>query len=100
MKSGNQIAIVLPDRYTKSILAILVTTATSTNAATGFADNWVITYRSSTYVLTGKDRVTVCLGLKEFTTTAYHPQTNDQLERFNRTIVTGLRNYVAEHQTD
>ena len=30
----------------------------------------------------------------------YHPQTNGQVERYNRTILAMLRNYVNEHQDD
>ena len=37
------------------------------------------------------------LGIRNVFTTTYHPQTNGQVERFNRTILAALRNYVAEH---
>ena len=40
------------------------------------------------------------LGVKSLMTTAYHPQTNGQVERFNRLIATALTAFVNETQTD
>jgi len=36
------------------------------------------------------------LGIETVRTTAYHPQTNGQVERYNRTMATQLRSYVAD----
>lgn len=40
------------------------------------------------------------LGLKPYLTTAYHPQANEQTERFNKTIAQCLRHYVEENRPD
>ncbi len=52
--------------------------------------------------LTAKFFQHVCetVGMKNLSTTAYHPQGNGQCERFNRTILTSLRHYVADHTTN
>jgi hypothetical protein len=38
--------------------------------------------------------------IRKIKTSAYHPQTNGLTERFNHTLVTMLRQYIDEHQTD
>ena len=40
------------------------------------------------------------LGMKTVPTTAFHPQTNGQVERYNRSLLAMLRHYVGEHQDD
>jgi transposase InsO family protein len=40
------------------------------------------------------------LGLSKVFTTAYHPQTNGQVERYNRMMLANLRAYVAKRQDD
>jgi len=43
-------------------------------------------------------RVCSLLGISNRYSTTYHPQTNGQVERYNRTIVGQLRTYVEDHQ--
>ena len=40
------------------------------------------------------------LGIKKVFTSAYIPSTNEQNERFNRTVVDSMSAYVSEHQKD
>ena len=40
------------------------------------------------------------LEISNIFTSTYHPQTNGQVERYNRKILAMLRNYVNEHQND
>ena len=46
------------------------------------------------------ESVSGMLGIRYVLTTAYPPQTYGQAERFNRTLVARLRQYVSEHQRD
>ena len=40
------------------------------------------------------------LGIRKLTSTAYHPQTQGLVERFNATLISMLKTYVNEQQTD
>jgi transposase InsO family protein len=75
----------------------------------GVLEAWVFSYVPPRYLLTdngaqfaAKFFLPVCreLGSEKVFTTAYHPQTNGQVERFNRTIVNSLRGYVSSRQSD
>jgi transposase InsO family protein len=77
--------------------------------AHAFCEQWVYVYGAPVTLLTGngpqftaKYFQAVCaeLGVKKVFTTAYHPQTNGQVERYNRTILAALRGYVARRQDD
>jgi len=37
------------------------------------------------------------LGIDTNNATTYHPQTNGQVDRFNKTLVKQLRHYVSDH---
>jgi hypothetical protein len=97
------------DRFSKLTRTIPLRTTSAFVVAKAFCDHWVFVYGPPRYILTdngsqftAKFFLAVCreLGIDKVFTTAYHPQTNGQVERFNRTIVNSLRGYVAERQKD
>jgi transposase InsO family protein len=54
------------------------------------------------HAVNAKIFLAVCreLGIAKIFTTAYHPQTNGQVERVNRTIINSLQCYVERRQND
>ena len=62
------------------------------------APQYVLTDNGPQFAAKFFDSVCALLGIRHYLTTAYHPQTNGQTERFNMTIVQRLRYYVEEHQ--
>ena len=77
------------------------------HVARTFFNDWVGPYGPPSFLLTdngpqfvAKFFAAICLllGVKQHTITAYHPQTNGQVERYNKTLVSRLRHYVADHQ--
>jgi len=38
------------------------------------------------------------MGIRNLYTSTYHPQTNGQVERFNKTLVDMVMHYIEDHQ--
>jgi hypothetical protein len=86
-----------------------VRTVTALSVARAFVDQWVYVYGPLVCLLTdngpqftAKFFQAACaeLWMSKVFTTACHPQTNGQVERYNRTILAALRAYVAKRQDD
>ena len=77
--------------------------------AKAFASQWVFVYGPPSAILSDNGKQfaanffqALCrtLGTKNVYTTTYNPKCNGQAERFNRTILNGIRHYIDEHPTD
>jgi len=105
--AGNEHLLVIVDRFSKMTRAVPLQRIDAETIAAAFLDNWVAAYGTPATVLSDNGpqfRSTlfqgVCslLGISNRYSTTYHPQTNGQVERYNRTIVGQLRTYVEDHQ--
>ena len=106
---GNKYLLVIVDRFTKLVRAVPMGDTKAWDLAKAFTRHWVFVYGPPKTVLTDKGtnftskfmlEVHRSLGIRSRMTTAYHPQTNGQTERFNRTIVSAMRKFVADHPKD
>jgi len=105
--AGNEHLLVVVDRFSKMTRAIPLERIDAETIAAAFLDYWVAAYGPPATVLSDNGpqfRSTffqgVCslLGISNRYSTTYHPQTNGQVERYNRTIVGPLRTYLGDHQ--
>ena len=108
-RNGFRYLLVITDRFTKLTRTVPIRNMTALTIAKAFVENWVYPYGPPAYLLSDNggqfasryfQSICAILGVRNLFTTAYHPQTNGQAERFNRTILAGLRQYIAEHQRD
>jgi hypothetical protein len=108
-KHGNLFLLVIADRFSKVTKTVPLRTITALSVARAFWDHWAYIYGPPASLFTDngpqftdKFFQTACaeLGIKKVFTTAYHPQTNGQVEQYNRTILASLRGYVAVLQDD
>lgn len=99
----------ITNRYKKPTRVVTAGSTTATHVINVFFESCFILYGIPTHILTNNRvlftsklfaRQCTMLVVKHLTTTASLPQTNGQVESYNRTIVTRLRNYGAENQQD
>ncbi len=106
---GNDHLLVVVDRFSKLARTVPLKNTRDIDIARAFTSQWAFTYGIPKSVLSDNGPQFTArlmlethriLGIRELFTTTYHPQTNGQTERMNRTICEGLRKFVAEHPKD
>ncbi|CDF36784.1 unnamed protein product [Chondrus crispus] len=108
-KRGNRYILVISDRYSKLVRTVPLKKISAAYIAQAFVHHLVFVYGPPVKLLsdngtqfTARFFQNVCriLGICNVFTTTYHPQSNGQVERFNRTLTSALRKYVGEHPKD
>lgn len=108
-RTSNKYVVVVTDRYSELTRASPSKTTTATDVAHISINYWVTKYGVEEWLLLDNgpqfaekffDAACAALETKLMSTTAYHPQTNGQFERYNMTVVSCLRHYIGEHQDD
>ena len=108
-KRKNTHVLVITDRFSKMTLAIPLARTDALSVAKAFIERWVFQYGPPEYLLSDRGTQFVSsfmqscckiLGIRQVFTSAYHPQTNGQAERFNRTLLAGIRALCGEHSRE
>ena len=106
---GHEYLLVITDRFTKLTKTVPLKGISAAEVAKAFVTHWVFNFGPPIDLLadngkcfTAKFFQDVCqiLNIHNSFTTTYHPQANGQVERFNRTIKTAIRAYLADHPPD
>jgi hypothetical protein len=108
-KKGNSKILVVSDLFTKFVMAWAIPNETTIVVVQTLLDRWLTIFGLPEKILSDNGPnfrsnlfQAVCrrLGIQKVYTTPYHPQTNGQVERFNRTVVQYLSMYVSSSQDD
>jgi transposase InsO family protein len=102
--SGHRFVLVISDRFSKFTVAVPMKTTTADDVAEVFVSSWISYFGVPLILLTDNgpqfaskflQQVSAVLGVQQRFTSAYHPATNGQVERFNRTVLAMLSHYVS-----
>lgn len=105
---GNRCIVVIVDRFTRWIELAAVNFITATTIADVVLDRIVLWHGCRAKLLSDCGaqftsklllRLAKRLGVKKIFTTASHPQSNGQVERFNHFLATALTHYVDSYQS-
>ena len=108
-RRGKRFLPVITDRFSKLTAVVRLRNVNAYSTAVAICEAWVFKYGPPRTLLSDNGKqfasrffLSVCqlLGVTNAFTSAYHPQTNGHVERYNRTILSMLRCYVEEHRDD
>ena len=106
---GNLFILVVTDRFSKLTQAIPLKTIKALDVSVALVNEWIFKYGAPRRLLSDNgsqfisdifQRVCSLLRVHNALTMTYHPQTNGQTERFNRSLTAMLRCYVEDHPQD
>jgi len=101
--------LVMTDAFSKFVVLDTIKEKTAQAVAKAFFTKWIATFSTPDFLITDNGRefdnnliriLTNEFEIGHIKTTSYHPQTNSQCERFNRTLLGYLRNYVDRDTLD
>ena len=107
--AGNRYIVVFADHFTKWVEAFAVARADAATTARLFVDEIICRHgapqkllsdRGSNFLSSLVKEVNALFRVKKLTTSAYHPQTDGLVERFNKTLAAMLRSFVTADQLD
>jgi len=105
--TGNVFLLIIVDRFSKLDRAVPLAGITETNVSSAFCRDLNSVYEPPDTVLTDNgpqfaslffQGVCNLMGIRNLYTSTYHPHTNGQVERFNKTLVDMFMRYVEDHQ--
>jgi len=106
-KTGNVFLLISVDRVSQLIRAAPLAGITATDVSSPFFRDWISVYGPPDTVLTDNgpqfaslffQGVCNLMGIRNLYTSTYYPQTNNQVERFNKTFVDMFMHYIEDHQ--
>lgn len=108
-QSGNKYVLVMMDQFTRWVEAAAVPEQTAEVTARKLLHEFISHFGAPLEIHTDQGRnfesslfKELCrlLQIAKTRTTPYHPSSNDQVERFNRTLLQMIRCYVSRNQKD